>query len=111
MPQRTYWARVTDGRERYSLGLFLTPEACQNAIDEFRAPTAGRGQISRTKGGRWRARLEIGTFDTRWAAERSIKAAAPAVKATTAKLVRRPQMLRRDQDRDRCRDDRPGPDL
>jgi hypothetical protein len=34
-PQQSYWARVTDDRERYSLGPFLTREAAQNAIDRF----------------------------------------------------------------------------
>jgi hypothetical protein len=74
-PQRTYSARVTDGRERYSLGTFLTREAAQNAMDTFqRTNKWPRGSIERAKR-KFRARLTLGTFDTRWAAERAINAA------------------------------------
>ena len=71
LPQRTYWARVTDGRERYSLGPFLTPEAAQDAIDKFpRTNKWPRGSVTREKG-RFRARLSLGIYDTRWAADRA----------------------------------------
>jgi hypothetical protein len=75
-PRQTYWARVTDDRERYSLGPFLTPEAAQNAIDRFaRTNKWPRGSVERTKGGKVRARLSLGIFETRWAAERAIASA------------------------------------
>jgi hypothetical protein len=72
LPQRTYWARVTDGRERYSLGPFLTPEAAQDAIDKFaRTNKWPRGSVERVKGGKYRARLSLGIYDTRWAGDRA----------------------------------------
>lgn len=71
LPQKTYVARVTDGSERYSLGSFLTPEAAQNAIDNFARTTKWpRGSVER-EGKRFRARLSLGIYDTRWAAERA----------------------------------------
>lgn len=74
-PQQTYVARVTDGQERYSLGSFLTPEAAQNAIDKFRRTNKWpRGSIEPTKTG-FRARLSLGVWQTRWAAERAINTA------------------------------------
>jgi hypothetical protein len=75
-PQQTYTARVTDGGERYSLGTFLTPEACQNAIDHFkRTNEFPRGSVERQKDGRFRARLSLGVYDTRWAAEEASRKA------------------------------------
>jgi transcriptional regulator with XRE-family HTH domain len=72
----TYHARVTSGTERYSLGSFGTPEAAENAIAKFREQNPLRsGSIEKTKDGRYRARLGLGTFDTRWAAEREIRKA------------------------------------
>lgn len=72
LPQKTYVARVTDANERYSLGSFLTPEAAQNAIDQFKRTNRWpRGSVERTRGGRYRARLSLGVYDTRWAAERA----------------------------------------
>jgi hypothetical protein len=72
-PLRTYSARVTDGRERYSLGTFPTREAAQHAIATFqRTNKWPRGSIERAKR-KYRARLTLGTFETRWAAERAIK--------------------------------------
>jgi hypothetical protein len=61
----TYVARVTDGRERYSLGSFASPEAAQAAIDRFnRTNKWPRGSIEMAKG-RFRARLSLGVYDTR----------------------------------------------
>ena len=75
LPEKTYWARVTDGRERYSLGPFLTPEAAQDAIDKFaRTNKWPRGSVER-EGKRFRARLSLGIYDTRWATERALKRA------------------------------------
>lgn len=78
-PQQTYAARVTDGNERYSLGSFLTPEAAQDAIDKFaRTNKWPRGSVERAGGPgakRFRARLSLGIYDTRWAAERANTAA------------------------------------
>jgi hypothetical protein len=68
--RKTYIARVTDGQERYSLGSFRTPEAAQNAIDNFKRTNKWpRGAVYRERG-RFRARLSLGVYDTRWAAER-----------------------------------------
>jgi hypothetical protein len=70
----TYVAVVTSDTERYALGSFRTPEASQNAIDKFRAENQlSGGSIEKTKKGRYRARLKLGTHDTRWAAEAAIK--------------------------------------
>lgn len=71
-PQKTYHARVTDRGERYWLGTFLTADAAQNAIDRFkRSGRWPRGSVERTNAtdGRFRARLSLGIYDTRWAAE------------------------------------------
>jgi hypothetical protein len=72
--KETYVAVVTSDTERYALGSFRTPEASQNAIDKFREqnPLSG-GSIEKTKKGRYRARLKLGTYETRWAAETAIK--------------------------------------
>jgi hypothetical protein len=79
----TYNARVTNGNERYSLGSFRTPEAAENAIAKFRDENPSRiGSIEKTKDGRYRARLKLGTFDTRWAAEHEILKAKSALGAT-----------------------------
>ena len=86
LPQQTYYARVTDGSERYSLGSFLTPEAAQNAIDNFKRTNRWpRGSIERTKQGRYRARLSLNTFATRWAAERAIEQAMTALRPLSLK--------------------------
>jgi hypothetical protein len=70
--QQTYVARVTDGRQRYSLGSFLTPEAAQNAIDSFpRTNKWPRGSIYQA-GTRYRARLSLGTYVTRREAEQAL---------------------------------------
>jgi hypothetical protein len=75
LPRQTYVARVTDGNERYSLGSFLTPEAAQDAIDKFaRTNKWPRGSVNRV-GKRYRARLSLGIYDTRWAADRACTAA------------------------------------
>jgi hypothetical protein len=69
--QQTYVVRVTDGGERYSLGTFLTPEAAQHAMDTFKRTNKWpRGSVERQKDGRYRARLSLGVYDTRRAAER-----------------------------------------
>ena len=81
LPQQTYSARVTDGRERYSLGAFLTPEAAQDAIDKFaRTNKWPRGAVQR-EGKRYRARLSLGIYDTRWAADRACAAAIAKLSA------------------------------
>jgi hypothetical protein len=81
LPEKTYWARVTDGRERYSLGAFLTPEAAQDAIDKFaRTNKWPRGSVER-EGKRFRARLSLGIYDTRWAADRACTAAIAKLSA------------------------------
>jgi hypothetical protein len=83
LPQKTYVARVTDGRERYTLGSFLTPEAASNAIDQFqRTNRWPRGSVERSKGGRYRARLSLGIYDTRWAAECACETAMVSLGAT-----------------------------
>jgi hypothetical protein len=67
---KTYIVRITDNQERYSLGSFTTPEGAQAAIDTFnRINPWPRGSVEKSKG-RYRARLSLGTYDTRWAAER-----------------------------------------
>jgi|SRR6516162_485754 hypothetical protein len=86
LPQQTYYARVTDGSERYALGSFLTPEAAQNAIDNFpRTNRWPRGSIERTKQGRYRARVALNTYATRWAAERAIEKAMTALRPLSLK--------------------------
>jgi hypothetical protein len=73
--RQTYIARVSDNRERINLGSFLTPEAAQAAIDNYqRSNKWPRGSIEKAKG-RYRARLSLGTYDTRWAAEQSCEQA------------------------------------
>lgn len=75
-PQQTYIARATDGGARYSLGSYLTPEAAQNALDKFqRRQKWPRGSVERVKGGRYRARLSLGVYDTQWEADRANAAA------------------------------------
>jgi hypothetical protein len=84
LPQQTYVARVTDDKERYSLGSFLTPEAAQHAIDKFeRTNKWPRGSVERVKG-RFRARLSLGIYDTRWAAERANAQALVKLSRTSA---------------------------
>ena len=83
LPQKTYVARVTDGRERYTLGSFLTPEAAANAIDQFKRTNRWpRGSVERSKSGRYRARLSLGIYDTRWAAECACETAIVRLGAT-----------------------------
>jgi hypothetical protein len=83
LPQKTYVARVTDARERYTLGSFLTPEGASNAIDQFqRTNRWPRGSAERSKGGRYRARLSLGIYDTRWAAECACQIAMVRLGAT-----------------------------
>jgi hypothetical protein len=66
---KTYAARVTDHRERYNLGTFRTPEEAQHAIDRFKRTNKWpRGSVEKAKG-RFRARLSLGIYDTRHAAE------------------------------------------
>jgi hypothetical protein len=68
---QTYVVRVTDNQERHSLGSFVTPEGARAAIDAFKRTNQWpRGSVEKTKG-RFRARLSLGTYDTRWAAERA----------------------------------------
>jgi hypothetical protein len=87
LPQKTYIARVTDGRERYNLGSFRTPEAAQNAIDSFeRVNKWPRGSIEKAKG-RFRARLSLGAYDTRWAAERAVDRALEVLAMTNPKSI------------------------
>jgi hypothetical protein len=79
-PQQTFVARVTDGNERYSLGSFLTWKAAQDAIDKFeRTGRWPRGAVHR-EGKRFRARLSLGIYDTRWAAENANDAAIAKLK-------------------------------
>jgi hypothetical protein len=83
LPQRTYVARVTDQRERYSLGSFLTPEAARGAMDQFkRTNTWPRGSVERAKK-RFRARLSLGLYDTRWAAQNACQAALAKLSRNT----------------------------
>jgi hypothetical protein len=83
-PQQTYVVRVTDGSERYSLGSFLTPEAAQDALDKFeRRNKWPRGSVERA-GKRFRARLSLGIYDTRWAAERANTKALATLSRTSA---------------------------
>lgn len=87
LPQQTYLARVTDQNERYFLGSFLTPEAAQNAINNFpRTSKYGRGSIGKTTTGRYRARLSLGVYQTRRAAEQAIEQALEKLSAPSGAL-------------------------
>ena len=71
-PVKGYSVRITDGGERYSLAPFRTPEAAENARQQFaRTVRWPRGAVYRQKNGRSRARLSLGIYDTRREAERS----------------------------------------
>jgi hypothetical protein len=80
-----YSIRVTDGRERYSLGPFHTPEAAEHARQQFemrRSRPWPRGSVERNKG-RWRSRLSLGVYDTRWEAEAANRKACEILRSNT----------------------------
>jgi hypothetical protein len=86
LPQETYVARVTDGRERYSLGSFLTPEAAQNAMDSFdRTNRWPRGSVEKAKS-KFRARLSLGVYETRWAAQNACEKAMARLAVATVSV-------------------------